>query len=175
MLNGIRKQDFARVRPERPKPLGPEFNPWFWNPNRGSIKTAPDWFKAKLEGVADTLAVTWDPITERWLVWDRCGRINHPLCQGWRLLFIHKGVDGEYLPLDERLFARLFAASADAHGNAKEYFLRVATEMERDRAKAEAASLDDTIQHAMETFNHSQISVAMRGQSSGSKFSTYHS
>ncbi len=170
MMTGTGRAIEVKQPISRPVPLGPEFNPWFWNPNRGSVKTAPDSFKERLEAVSPTLAVTWNPITERWQVWDRCGRINHPLCQGWRLLFIHKDTDGSYLPLDERLFARLFYASADAHGNAKEYFLRVATEMERDREKAEAASLDNTIQHAMEYFDHSQI----KNIGSGSKFATYH-
>lgn len=174
MVKGRGSSPFARVKPTRGPLLGPEHNPWYWNPARGSVKTAPDSFKDRLAALDENLAVTWNPITEHWQVWDRCGRINHPLCVGWRLLFIHKDIDGGYLPLDERLFARLFAASADVHGSAVNYFNRVVSEMERDKAKAEAQALDDTIQHAMESFNHSQISVSMAGKSSGSKFSDYH-
>jgi len=158
----------------KPEKLGPEYNPWFWNPNRASVRTAPEWFKRQLELMDQNLAVTWNPIWERWQVWDRCGRINHPLCQGWRLLFVHHDVDREYLPLDERLFARLYAASADAHGSGKQYFARVMAEMERDKERAEKQSLQDSIDAAMPSFDHSQISVAMFGPSNGSKFSTYH-
>jgi hypothetical protein len=139
------------------------------------VKTAPPSFQERLTALDENLAVTWNPLLERWQVWDRCARVQHPVCVGWRLLFIHKDVDGGYLPLDERVFARLYHASADAHGSAVKYFDRVASEMLRDREKREAQSLDDSIQHAMEAFNHSQISVSMRGKSSGSKFADYHS
>lgn len=160
-----------KVPVQRPEKLGPEHNPWYWNPSRGSVKTAPDSFKDRLEAISDSLRLTWNPITERWQLWDRCPRINHPLCVGWRLLFIHKGLDGEYLPLDERLFARLYYASSDAHGSAKEYFLRVATELERDREKREKASRQDSIDSSMEIFDYSQI----KNIGKGNKFSTYHS
>jgi hypothetical protein len=175
MVKGQGHSPFAKVGVGAPSVrLGPEHNPWFWNPARGSVKTAPPSFRSKLAQDHPTIEVTWNPIEERWQVFDRCARVNHPICQGWRLLFIHRDVDGGYLPLDERLFARLYHASADAHGSAQKYFERVASEMIRDREKEEQKSLDDSIQHAMESFNHSQISVAMRGKSSGSKFSTYH-
>lgn len=175
MVKGQGTTPFARMELSKPAPLGPEYNPWFWNPGRQSIKLAPESFRAKLHAISDQLEVTWNPITERWLVWDRCYRINHKLCQNWRLLFIHEDVDKSYLPLDERLFARLHYASADEHGNAVKYFNRVVEEMERDKAKREADALQDSIDHAMETFDHSRISVAMHGESNGSKFSTYHS
>lgn len=174
MIKGQGSIPFAKVGYTKPAPIGPEFNPWFWNPARGSVKTAPPSFTEELAQTDPNLAVTWNPITERWQVWDRCSRVNHKICKGWRLLFIHKDVDGGYLPLDERVFARLYHASSDKHGSAIKYFDRVAAEMQRDREKAEAAALDDTIQHAMESFNHSQISVSMHGKSSGSKFSDYH-
>jgi hypothetical protein len=158
----------------KPEKLGPEYNPWFWNPNRGSFKSAPLSFQERLSQIDTNLAVVWNPIMERWQVWDRCPRIEHPLCQGWRLLFIHKDVDGSYLPLDERVFARLWACSADMNGSGLQYFDRVASEMARDKEKAEAKSKQDSVDHAMESFDHSQIKVHMFGPSNGSKFSTYH-
>lgn len=175
MVKGQGHTPFAKVDVGGPrKRLGPEHNIWFWNPARGSVRTAPPSFVERLRALDENLAVTWNPIRERWQVWDRCARINHPICVGWRLLFVHEDEFKDYLPLDERLFARLYFASADAHGSALKYFDRVASEMQRDKEKSEAAALDDTIQHAMESFNHSQISVSMHGKSSGSKFSDYH-
>jgi hypothetical protein len=46
--------------------------------------------------------------------------------------------------------------------------------MEREKAAQEKATFANTMDHAMESFNHSQIKVSMCGPSSGSKFSTYH-
>lgn len=175
MVKGQGTRPFARMGLSKPAPLGPEHNPWFWNPGRQSIKLAPESFREKIKAISDQLEVTWNPIIERWQVWDRSYRIDHPLCQTWRLLFIHKDVDGSYLPLDERLFARLYVASADVNGNAVKYFNRVVEEMERDKAKREASELQDSIDRAMDVYDHSQIKVAMHGESSGSKFSTYHS
>jgi len=46
--------------------------------------------------------------------------------------------------------------------------------MERDREQIEQRQRQDAIDLAMPSYDHSQISVAMRGRSNGSKFSTYH-
>jgi hypothetical protein len=95
------------------------------------------------------------------------------VCQGWKLLFVHNGPNGEYLPLDERVFARLYSASAAAHGSGKAYFQRIVDEMERDKARTDKQNLQDSIDIAMESFDHSRIKVGY-GPSSGSKFSKYH-
>lgn len=171
-MRHIPNQFRAKAGPKRV--LGPEHNVWYWNPNRAGIQTAPEWFKEQLSKLGDELAVTWNPINQRWQVFSRAPRINHPVCQGWKLLFVHNGPSGEYLPLDERVFARLYAASVHEHGSAKAYFSRIVSEMERDRAKSEQNDLNDTIDIAMESFDHSQIKVSGFGKSSGSKFSRYH-
>ena len=153
---------------------GPETNPWYWHPNRAGVRKAPSWFMEQLERVGEELEVTWNPLNERWQVWSRAPRVQHKICQGWRLLFIHNGPSGEHLPLDERLLARLYASSVMEHGSAREYFNRISSEMKRDREKAREASKQETIDKGMEIFDHSQIKVSMAGKSSGSKFSTYH-
>lgn len=155
--------------------LGPEHNIWYWNPNRAGVRTAPASFMERFQAeMGDELEITWNPINERWQVFMRAPRLQHPICQGWKLLFIHNGPSGEYLPLDERVYARLYAASARANGNGKEYFARIVSEMERDQKKREEKSLQDSIDIAMESFDHAQIKVSQYGPSSGSKFSTYH-
>lgn len=158
----------------KPVRLGPEYNPWFWNPNRIGVQGPPEAFAKQLREVGEELAITYNPIRSRWQVWSRAPRMQNPICSGWRLLFIHNGAEGEYLPLDERVFARLYAASTMAHGSAKAYFDRMKSEMERDKARRDAQNTQDTIDLAMPSFEHSQIKVGY-GPSNGSKFSRYHS
>lgn len=153
----------------KPRKLGPETNPWFWNPARIGIKLAPVEFRAKLHEFAPEVEVTWNPITERWQVFTRSEKFSHPICQGWKLLWIHQ-LNGEYIPLDERLFARLYSASVLAHGSAKEYFLRIQAEQERDDRKREELHRQEAIDIAMPFYEHSQI----KNIGKGSKFSTYH-
>jgi hypothetical protein len=136
---------------------------------------APDYFRDSFKSeMGDELEITWNPIDERWQVWMRSPKFVHPLCQGWKLLFIHNGPDGEYLPLDERLKARLYSASAAKHGDAKKYFDRIESEYWRDKDKKDKRLTQEAIDQAMPFWDHSQIKVAMRGKSNGSKFSTYH-
>jgi len=109
-------------------------------------------------------------MTQRWQVWTRKERLQTPVCRGWQLLFIHQDSDGSYLPLDERLLARLFSASADRWGNAREYFKSVEREIERRKEKQHADSLQDSIDRAMTVWDYSQI----KNIGKGNKFSTYH-
>jgi hypothetical protein len=153
--------------------VGPEQMPHFWYPGLAGIRTAPESFKDELERFDPTLRVTWNPIIERWQVWMPAPGIKFRLCPGWRLLFIHSGPSGEYLPLDDRLFARLYYASAAKWGSGKQYFDRLAAEMERDRERTEKQARQDTHDAGMDVWKSTQISVAMRGKSNGSKFSDY--
>lgn len=165
-----RKTAPFQQRVSKPKALGPEHNVWFWNPNHPSVRGAPDWFRLKLREMGEELAITWNPINERWQVWARAPKIQHPICSGWRLLFIHQDADGQYLPLDERVFARLYAASVMAHGSAKAYFTRVVEEIQRDKERRERKNLQDQIDMSMPFFEHSQI----KNIGKGNKFATYH-
>lgn len=156
--------------------LGPEVNPWYWNPNRVGALPAPDWFQRKLrevdpEGFVD---VRWNPVSQRWAAFYRKPNFQHKLCSGWQLLMKVEYPDGSYMPLDERLLAALYNASGRKWGNGKEYFLAIEREIEREREMREAARTQEAIDLAMPAYDHSQIKVAMRGKSSGDKFSTYH-
>ena len=175
MLTGGRgKGEAFKQAIAKPAPLGPESNPWFWNPGRVGIKFAPDWFQAKLRAIDPELSACWNPIIERWQVFQRKDRIQNALCQGWMLLFVVQDSSKAYLPLDERVFARLYNASARMWGNAKEYFYAIEREMERDAAATKQAQTQDAIDRAMPSFDHSKISVGY-GKSNGSKFADYHS
>lgn len=174
-LSGRRLQRF-RQPIAKPKGLPPEANVWYWNPNRIGIRLAPAWFRKRLHEEFDPdLEVTWAVIHQRWLLWVRHPKINQSVCQGWRLLFVHQSADHQYLPLDERVFARLVNASVDRHGSAKRYVERIVSEFERDRELTEKRQAQEAIDFAMPYWEHSQISVSGYGKSNGSKFSTYHS
>ena len=155
----------------KPRPLGPEHNPWYWHPGRVEARVGPPLFMAKLAEIDPNLSVTWNPITERWQVWVRASQVQNPLCQGWRLLFIHWGATHQYLPLDERVFARVYQVDGTHQGNAKSYFQRIEAEFNRDRERKDREWSQDTLDRAMPSFEYSQI----KNIGLGSKFSTYHS
>ena len=171
----MRRVNQFRQPVARAKALPPEANPWYWNPSRFGVKFADDDFRRRLkEEMGAELEVTWNPINQRWQVWSQTGTVQHKICSGWRLLFIHNGPDAEYLPLDSRLFARLYSASAVAYGSGKRYFERIVEEMERDKRRREKQATQTTIDLAMPSWEHSQIKVGYGSTNNGSKFSTYH-
>ena len=148
---------------------------WWWNPSRVGVKLGPEWFRTKLHELGENLEVTWDAYNERWCIFMRKESVQHPIGMGWSLLMVVQDEDKQYMPLDERILARLYLASQKRWGSGAKYWEAIESAAERDKQKQEAADLDDTIQQSMEVFDHSQIKVAMRGESSGSKFSNYHS
>jgi hypothetical protein len=154
----------------KPKPLGPEYSPWYWHPSRATSIGPPEWFRKQLHAFDPDLAVTWNPITQRWQVWARCPRFQTAVCQGWRLLFIHHGATRQYLPLDERVFARVYQVDATKNGGAKQYWNRIEAEFHRDEAKRQAALKQEAIDQAMPFWEYSQI----KSIGTGSKFATYH-
>ena len=157
--------------------LGPEHSDWYWNPNRIGARPAPAWFQERLREVDPDgfVDVRWNPIRERWAAFYRKPSFSHQLCQGWTLLMKVEYPDGGYMPLDERLLAALYAASGRRWGNGREYFLAIEREIEREREQRDRARTQEAIDLAMPTFEHSQISVSMRGKSRGDKFATYQS
>jgi hypothetical protein len=139
---------------------------WFWHPNRIGVTLGPDRFRKQLQAIDANLEVTWDRYQETWLIWTRNYKIKTPLCAGWMLLFPVCGEGHSYMPLDERVFARLYHASADRWGNGRYYFDAIAREQERDKAKAKADSMDETRYKAGEYFEYMQI----KNYGKGSKF-----
>lgn len=146
--------------------------PAYWNPNRAGVRTAPASFMDRIEQMGwHEIAITWNPIRERWQVFSKAPQISHPICSGWRLLFIHQGPDGEHLPLDERVIARLWHSSSMANGSGREYFDRLVSEMKRDQEKREAQTRQDTMDQALERgWDYTRI----KNIGKGSKFSDYH-
>lgn len=150
----------------KPAPLGPEHNPWYWNPNRAGVRMGPDDFRKKMKGLDERLDVTWNPITERWQIWVIDHKIQQKVCSGWRFLF-----STDPRGLDERVMAELFARSGYKWGNLFEMWLRVEQEIERERSHAERSRAEDVAHAAGEYYDYTLI----KNIGSGSKFSNNHS
>lgn len=157
----------------KPKKLDPEQSPWFWTPGKVGSRPAPAAFAAQLKEIDPEVEAWWNPVSERWQVWMKKPSLART--NGWMLLFIVKDAEGNYQPLDERVFHRLFSASAARWGNARRYFQHIERQMEREQEAREAANADFARTVARDQWDYSLIKVSQRGQSSGSKFSSYHS
>ena len=178
--NGIRGTNIGRrqsapigVKPVRGNAdLNPEANPWWWNPGRPGVRGCPDWFQRELDAFDSSgdLAITWNAYEERWYVWYRKPKLNVKHCSGWLMLFpVRYTGTNAYMPLDSRVFARLYASSAARWGNGLSYYNRIAYEQERDKELRAASHRDDSGWKARDFFAHTQPSVGY-GPSNGSKF-----
>lgn len=166
-----RKLPGFRTQPAKIKALPPEASPWWWNPGRPGVLGPPSWFEKELRDFDPELRVTWNAYDERWYVWVRKPSLVSKHCRGWLLLFpVRYTSSGDYMPLDGRIFARLYAASADQWGNGKRYFERITAEQDREKELRERSRADSVGWHARDYFKHLQPSVSMVGQSNGSKF-----
>lgn len=169
-----RTQQFRQSISRPSRAPEPETHPVYWNPNRIGALQAPQWFMEKVEEISGDLDVRFNPVRRLWTVWVRSPRFIHPMCQGWKLLFVHHDGQGGHAPLDERLLARLHFIDMK-NDSSKRYFDRIQSEMERDKASRDRQYTQDTLDLAIERgWDHSRISVSMRGKSNGSKFSNYH-
>ena len=169
-LGGFSNDLSAAKHPTIPPP---EAMHWFWSPSKVDIEFAPKWFLDKLHQVDPDLTITWDKWNEVWLVWMKQPRFQSKYVQGWLLLFPVRYSDGSYMPLDERLFARLYAASAQKWGRGKDYFLAIERVMERDKERATLNRNSDVRHAAGEYYDHMKIQTSMCGPSNGSKFADH--
>ena len=171
--NQFRQRGTPFSQPIVTKPVipPPESMYWFWSPSRVDAIFAPKWFLDQLHQLDPDLTVTWDQWNEKWLVWMRQPRFQSKYSQGWMLLFPVHYSDGTYMPLDERIFARLYSASAAKWGRGRDYFLAIEREMERDKEHAKEVR-DGDIKHAAgEYYDFMKI----KNIGSGSKFANHFS
>lgn len=164
-MQGVGRSAPFKQAVAKPVRLAPETHPWYFHPFRPAVKFGPESFRKPLKEVGEELEVTWNPVNSYWSIWMRKPKINHPICQGWALLF-----NVSPWELDERVFARLYSASTMKFGSGKEYFLAVEREMEREKERNDRNSTASAIDQSMEVFDYSQI----KNIGKGSKFSTFH-
>ncbi len=118
---------------------GPASMEVYWHPNRPGVEPCPEDFAQKLRDANGDLACCRPPAgapigkAPAWIIWYRRGRVTHRLCPGWLLLFVWRNDRDEPEPLDERIFAVLYASSAFKWGDGQKYFDRALTQVEADR------------------------------------------
>jgi len=155
------------VRP--PRPLGPETSWRFFSPARPDVRRGPEAFRQRLHEVDPRLEVVWHPVNERWCVWFRDR-------EGWRFLFpVQYWPSGDYMPLDERTIAKCWDRCGRRWGSGRAYWDRIEREVIRDMVKAEQARQESARDRAADFYDYTEIKVAMRGPSTGSKFANHHS
>ena len=146
----------------------------FWHPNRVGVRFAPADFREKLHAIHADLEITWHPVRERWLVWYRRPRIQHPISAGWLLLLVVENSTEEYVPLDDRTLAAIYEQSGFKWGSGKQYWARIEDEAQRDHAARDATRTQLIEDVGSAQWDHTKIQVSMRGPSSGSKFVRHH-
>lgn len=167
-------QDGFQVTPARPAPPSIESTLQFWHPNRFGVQHAPAVFRAQLQAMHSDLDITWHPIKERWLVWYKRPRIQHPLCQGWLLLFVVEDAAQRYVSLDARVFAVLYEQSGFKWGNGKQYWSRIEEEAQREQAASRTQRDQYRDDVGADRWDHTKIQISMCGPSNGSKFVKHH-
>ncbi len=152
----------------KPRKLPVEAIPHWWHPSRAEVTSgsAPKEFIRKLNEFDPLLRVTQNQYTGQFGIWSPAPKNRNHISGQWTLLFM---VNGEDL-MGPLVFARLHQMSGEKWRNGKEYFDALMRESERQKEKRRKADLQDTIDHAMETFTYSQI----KNIGKGSKGATYH-
>lgn len=108
--------------------LGPEYNPFYFHPNRPDARFAPERFLKLVKEIEKDCTVVWNPIKERYGLWYRSpDRPNH-ISGHWKLVFWCEW-DGEYC-LDNRILAKLWTRVR--RGRGEEYFDALMRESARD-------------------------------------------
>jgi len=147
---------------------------YYWHPNRFGVQHAPLDFRQRLHALHPDLDATWHPVKERWLVWYKRPRIQYHLCPGWMLLFVVETSDGEYVPLDERVFAVAYEQRGRKWGSGKAYWARCEEEAQRDKASMTRQRDQHVSDVGSDQWDHTKIQISMCGQSNGSKFTNHH-
>jgi len=96
-------------------------------------------------------------------------KFRAPISPGWKLLFILKDAEGGYVPLDERIFARLYSVSAAKWGNGRKHFEHIENVMNAEKEKAIADRRESVGYSAKEYWDF----MAIKSIGKGSKFATH--
>ncbi len=139
ILGGKSVEKFSVPVTSAPDP-GPAVMEVYWHPNRPGVEACPEDFAQKLRDANPDLACCRPPagaplgMAPAWIVWYRRPRITHYLSPGWKLLFVWRNPETKVPePLDERVFAVLYASSIFKWGDGAKYFDRALVQVERDR------------------------------------------
>jgi hypothetical protein len=149
----------------------PEVLPWYWHPDRMGIERPPAAFDAQLKAIDKDLFVTYSKVHERWILWVRNARIQHPMCRGWQLLMIWEhAYTKEFLPLTELMFHNIFMISASRFPNAVKYYEDIQAGIEKRKQELQKDADNDRRALQSELLAGTQISSAGKGN----KFALHH-
>lgn len=153
-----------------PALVGPEHNWHFFHPGRVDALHAPEYIMREVKEIDPRLDVIWHPVKQRWGCWCVNRDITFPMCAGWQLVFPWE-VNGEFMPLDNRFLAMIYARSPRVWGSALKYWQRIEDEVIGDRKRADKQRANDTNDMAADYWDYRQIKNIGRG----SKFAESHS
>lgn len=150
----------------------------YWHPNRAGVEPAPEDFARRLTEMHPDLRCCRPPThaplgkAPAWILWYRRDRITHPLSPGHMMLFAWRNPHtGEPEPLDERVFAVLYASSALKWGTGANYFKRcIEQRMADEKASRERAYENHRKAKQRELLRSRRITTA----GTGSKFARHH-
>jgi hypothetical protein len=150
----MRGPEYLKMEVGKPASIGPESNPWFWNPGLFGVKLAPEDFRSKVHAISPDLEVTWNPETSRWQVFCKAPHVTHPISRGWRLLFIVQDEKREFVPLDERTLCKIWAIDGAKVGSSKQYFDAIEREIRHERELLDKRVAQEDLDGAGEYFDY---------------------
>lgn len=148
----------------------------YFHPGRVDRRLAPEHFRQRIKEVDTRFDVVWHPVRERWTVWAYMPHeIRNARLNGWKFIFqVEDPNTGAYVPLDERVLAVAWDRCGRKHGTGRRYWDRFEREFWRDKASTQQDRSEYVKDLAADRWDHMKIQVAMRGKSTGSKFSAHH-
>jgi hypothetical protein len=154
----------------------PEDSWHYFTPGDLCVRYAPDEFRRKIKEIDPRFEVIWHPVRERWVVWANLGtaQVKSPRLKGWSLIFTVQYSDETFMPLDERTLARAWDRCGRKHGSFKRYWDQVEAAQDYEYNKRLADRRQHVRDMAGDQWDSQRISISMRGQSTGSKFSKHH-
>ena len=150
--------------------------PHYWHPDRVGVQPAPEAVRREIAAIHPDLRVVKPPAgapmdCKPWIVWYRNPDVKHPLCPGWSLVFVWEFADTKTpKPLDNRLYANIYAVDGRRFGSALKYFNGCVDEISRDRQKAKAQSqaLTQSMSNDVEQYRK------IKNIGMGNKFALHH-
>jgi hypothetical protein len=164
------------VEPKREKPLDQAAMKHYWNPDRYGVEQAPAHVRKEIAKIHPDLRVVKPAAgapmdVKPWIVWFRNPDVKHPLCPGWSLVFVWEFFDTkEPKPLDNRLYANIYAVDGRRFGNALKYFNGCVDSVLHERKKAKAQSQELTQKMSADVEEYRKI----KNIGKGNKFALHH-
>lgn len=141
--------------------------PWAWHPDRSSPVKAPADFVEQLHAIDAGLEVTWSPVHERWLIWQRSPSSKNTVCPGWKLIFLWEHARTHaYLPLSDLVFHNLYMRDRNQYSSGAEYFAKIQQRIEAARLSRDREFTDERQTRQLEMTASHKISSAGNGSRS---------